>query len=297
MAAGAERGSGAREFLTVRELAELLRVGERKVYDLAAAGEVPCSRVTGKLLFPDRAVRDWIAGASSGPGSGPRPATLLGSHDPLLEWALRQSRCGLATLLDGSLDGLSRFGSGEGIAAGLHLRDAVTAQWNVPAVAEACDGGGAVLVSWAVRRRGLVTRAEDGGAIRGPADLPGRRIVPRQPESGTQALFEQVAREAGLDPGGLALAEPARSEADAVLAVAQGAGDVAFGLEAVAGPYGLRFVPVVEERFDLLVCRRAWFEPPMQRLLEFCRSDAFRRRAAALPGYDVADLGAVRWNA
>ena len=89
----------------------------------------------------------------------------------------------------------------------------------------------------------------------------------------------------------------ARSENDAVLTVAQGAADAAFGLEALARPFGLRFVPILEERFDILVDRRAWFEPPMQRLLAFCATPEFQAQAAGLAGYDVSDLGKVRWNA
>ena len=49
------------EYLTTQQLAELLHIKERKVYDLAAAGEVPCSRVTGKLLFPRRQIEEWMA--------------------------------------------------------------------------------------------------------------------------------------------------------------------------------------------------------------------------------------------
>ena len=54
------------EFLTTRELAELQRIKERKVYELAASGDVPVSRATGKLLFPRQAIDAWIARHSSG---------------------------------------------------------------------------------------------------------------------------------------------------------------------------------------------------------------------------------------
>jgi excisionase family DNA binding protein len=273
----------AREFLTVPELAALLRVKERKVYDLAASGEAPCIRVTGKLLFPERDVRAWIARSASGgaeSGPAPRPAVLLGSHDPLLEWALRQSRCGLATYLDGSLDGLARFRAGEGVAAGLHLRDAGTGAWNLPRVAEEAAACPAALVGWATRRRGLVTRPES-GAPRGLGDLAGLRVVPRQPESGAQTAFEGLLAEAGMDPAALELTAPARSEQDAIQAVAEGAADAAFGLEALAAPFGLRFAPVLEERFDLLVDRRAWFEPtrPPEGRDQAARSSPFRARS------------------
>ena len=284
------------EFLTVRELAELLRIKERKVYDLAASGEVPVARVTGKLLFPVAEVREWIARGSSGGTAAepaPRPPILLGSHDPLLDWAVRASRCGLATLFDGSLDGLARFARGEGAATGLHLFDPESAAWNVPAVRET---QGAVLVHWAVRRRGLVLRPEDAGAVRGLADLAGRRVAPRQPEAGAQALFEHLLAEAGVSADALRYAPAAQSEADAVLAVAEREADAAFGLEACARPYGLSFVPLVEERFDLLIDRRVFFEPPMQRLTAFCRTAEFRDHASARAGYDASTNGEVVWN-
>ncbi len=282
-----------REFLTVRELADLLRVRERKVYDLAAAGEVPCSRVTGKLLFPEAAVREWIAAGTSEAGRR-MPALFLGSHDPLLEWALRQSRSGLAMLFDGSLDGLDRFAAREGVAAGLHVAEGEG--WNVGTV-RGRNVGDAVLLAWAMRRRGLVMRAEATSAPAGLADLAGRRIVPRQPESGSQILFDRLLHEAGLSRSDVDLVEPERSEADAIFTVARGGAEVAFGLEALAHIHGLNFVPVVEERFDILVDRRAWFEPPMQRFVAFCGGAEFRAHASGMPGYDLADMFAVRWNA
>ena len=288
------------EFLTTKELAALLRIKERKVYDLAAGGKIPCTKVTGKLLFPKDEVSAWIEGARSGPIEAPRrelPPVLLGSHDPLLEWALRQSGSGLATFLDGSADGVDRFAQGEGQLAGLHLRDAATAEWNMAAVRERCAHLPCVLLHWATRRRGLVMRPELAGRLDEPGDLRGHRLVPRQPGAGAQQLTEQLLAEAGLDEGAVEMVAPARSETDAALAVQEGLADVALGLECVAVQYRLRFVPLVEERFDLLVDRRSWFEPPLQRLSGFCRSHAFAERARLLAGYDITNLGEVLFNA
>jgi len=52
----------------------------------------------------------------------------------------------------------------------------------------------------------------------------------------------------------------------------------------------------VEERYDLVVDRRAWFDPPMQTLMAFCRSPAFTARAAALSGYDISGQFRVHFN-
>ncbi|SNR52090.1 helix-turn-helix transcriptional regulator [Puniceibacterium sediminis] len=288
------------EFLTVRELAELLRIKERKVYDLAATGAVPCSKVTGKLLFPEAEIRAWIARGSSAPAGQEviaRPQVFLGSHDPLLDWALRQSRCGIATYFDGSLDGLDRFDAIEGMASGLHVFDPEAQSWNLPAVRPRFAAQNVVLLAFATRRRGLILPPGGSARIKGIGDLVGSRIAPRQPESGTHGLFEHLRAKAGLGRDALIYTDTARSEADAVMAVQDGSADVAFGLEALARPYGLDFVPVVDERFDLLVDRKAWFDAPLQQLVAFFRSDTFARHAAGLGGYDISEIGAVRWNA
>lgn len=284
------------KYLTVPELADLLRIKERKVYDLAASGRVPCSRATGRLLFPEAEIRAWIARESTGrPPPDSVPEVFLGSHDPLLDWALAQSRCGLATYFDGSLDGLSRFRAGEGVAAGLHLATP-SGGWNVERVAAECHQENAALMGWAWRSRGLVTR-RDGPGLSGLGDLRGRPVIPRQPESGTDTLFRKMLGEAGVSVSELSWGEVARSEIEAVQGVAEGRGEVTFGLETLAASFGLAFVPIVEERFDLLIDRKSWFDPPMRALLGFCQSEAFAERAAAMTGYDIAPLGQVRWNA
>ncbi|AUH32821.1 helix-turn-helix transcriptional regulator [Paracoccus tegillarcae] len=293
-----ESATATHEFLTVRELAELLRIKERKVYDLAASGQVPCSKATGKLLFPEREVRDWIArsGSRADTAQAARPPIVLGSHDPLLDWSIRQSQSGLATFFDGSTDGLQRFAKGEGIAAGIHIYDAKSASWNVAAATAAARDLNAVLISFARRRRGLVI-AEGLDQPDGLADLAGLRFAPRQAESGTAILFRELATQASLDPATVTMTEMARTEDEAVEAVRRGSADATFGLESVAIGFGLRFVPVIEESFALLVDRKAWFEPAFQSFMAFCRQDSFANRAKTLGGYDISDSGQVIWNA
>ncbi|MEO1537410.1 MAG: helix-turn-helix transcriptional regulator [Pseudomonadota bacterium] len=278
------------EFLTVPELAELLRIKERKVYDLAASGLVPCTRATGKLLFPQTDIRAWIAQSQSGHRK-PRPNVFLGSQDPLLEWALRQSQCGIATFLDGSGDGLERLAGGEGIATGLHIRNPQGDGWNTEAVRGGFTNENVVLLSWAERTRGFVSNS----AVAKLTDLPGCKVAGRQHGSGTHRLFEHMAAEAGVT--NMEMVGPYHSEQDAVLAVVDGHADVAFGLENMATQFGLVFAPLVTETFDLLVDRGAYFDAPFQRFLAFCRSTTFVDHARQMRGYNVSGLGEVRWNA
>lgn len=294
------------DYLTTKELAELLRIKERKVYDLAASGTIPCSRAMGKLLFPRLAVEAWIAENSSGPArdrpagvAAPqpfRPNVFLGSHDPLLEWALREAGAGCATYFDSSLDGLARFANAEGFATGLHLYDAEADDWNASLVEDRFGRQPVVLIEWAWRSRGLVLAPELAGQVHSFADLRGKRIVPRQSSAGSQSLLDDLVAGAAFEAQDIVFIPAVRSETDAALAVLEGKADAAFGLAALARQYRLGFVPLLRERFDILIDRRAYFEPTMQRLLAFARSDGFAARAAELQGYDIRSLGFVRFN-
>ncbi|MEP1770923.1 MAG: helix-turn-helix transcriptional regulator [Anderseniella sp.] len=290
----------ATRYLTTKELADLLRIKERKVYELAASGDVPCSRATGKLLFPRDQVDAWLADNSSGPAGSVatgRPAVLLGSHDPLLEWAMRESRCGLAANFDSSLDGLDRFASLGGIATGLHIPDRSGAGWNIDAVTQKLTGQPVVVVEWARRQRGLIVPPGNPLGITTLSDARSRTLAARQPEAGSQILLAKLLGEAGLAGSDINWTPPTRSEADAALLVQDGDAEASFGLASVAAQFRLEFVPILQERYDLAVDRRAWFDPPMQALVAFCRSAAFTARAATLSGYDVSGQFRVHYNA
>ena len=285
-------------YLTTRELADLIRVKERKVYDLAAAGEVPHSRATGKLLFPRDAVLAWIDRAGDAADEGQeRPAVVLGSHDLLLEWALRESGCGLASLFDGSLDGIERLARKEGVAAGVHVPDSEDDDWNIEAVASQFAFKSVVLIEWAKRHRGFIVPAGNPARITTVADLAGKRLARRQQAAGTHVLLQKLISEAGNNLEAAIVDGPlVRDEREAAQAVFGGEADVAFGLESAAHQSRLDFVPVCTERFDLVVLRREYFEPAFQKLLAFARTEAFANKAAQLGGYDISDLGKVHFN-
>src|SRR3546814_12655937 len=112
------------------------RLKERTVYDLVARKAIPCSRVTGKLIFPRRLIDRWVDAnvhLATGPIAVP-PPILGGSSDPLLEWASRASGSGLAALVEGSTTGISPFSYAQALAVGLHLKDYGRAAYTQEAV-------------------------------------------------------------------------------------------------------------------------------------------------------------------
>lgn len=290
------------EYLTTREVADLIRLKERKVYDLVATGAIPCVRVTGKLLFPRSLVEAWLARHAEYAGGvetlQPRPNICAGSHDPLLDWALREARADLAVSFGGSLAGLERLAKGQAQMAGMHLPEEGASGWNVEHVKRALPGQPVVLIEWARRQQGLIVAPGNPLKLERVADLAGRRVIARQQEAGAFVLLVKLLGEAGLALGDLELAEaPALTEADVAGAVAEGRADAGLGIAAAAQPARLGFVPLVEERYDMAVWRAAYFEAPMQKLLAFARSARFAERARTLAGYDVSGLGTVHYNA
>ncbi|MFL1463690.1 substrate-binding domain-containing protein [Roseococcus sp. DSY-14] len=287
------------DVLTLAEAAAWLRLSERTLYGLARGRQVPGALVGGKWLFPRRALEHWLlARAEDGlPGALALPPPILaGSHDPLLDWAVRQSGCGLALRGGGSLEGLAALAAGEAMAAALHLPDPDTGGFNEGAAREALPGRAVVGITWAWREQGLMVPPGNPLGLAAVADLarPGLRVAGRQNRAGSHLLLLHLLAEAGIRLGAVGfLPEAAMAEDEVAALVAEGRADAGFGIRAAAAARGLGFVPLARERFDLVMPWRSHLGAAVQELLGFARGAAFQARAARLGGYDVAGCGQV----
>lgn len=284
------------EYLTTRELADLLRIGERKAYDLASSGEIPCVRAMGKLLFPRGEIIAWLNASRTGPqvAEPPLPPIIAGSHDPLLDWALRESGSGLATYYDGSFDGLSRLKDRAAQAAALHIHE--DDGFNTRTLRSTLGEAPVVLVEVARRQRGLLL-APGVADISGFEDLRGRRVILRQDTAASQRLFDAQLHAHDLSPEDLSpLPTCARTEEELAIALHDSKAEAGFGLGALAGLYDLGFVATHSERLDLAIWRRSYFDAPMQKLLRFLTSQRFADRAAEFGGYDLSRQGEIHHN-
>ncbi|MBL8587202.1 MAG: helix-turn-helix transcriptional regulator [Methylobacteriaceae bacterium] len=289
-------------YLSTDEAAGYLRIKERKLYELVAAGALPCSKVTGKWLFPRAALDRWIeSGLPPAQGAATAPPILAGSHDPLLEWAARRSGCGLALLAEGSGAGLERLARDEAMIAAIHLHgpDGDDESANPTALAVRADLADAVLIAFARREQGLLVAPGNPLGLDGleAARRAGARFGLRQKGAGAQLLLERLLGLSGVAPGALTAApSPFATGADLAAAIRAGEVDCGVATRAVAQALGLDFVALGWERFDLALRRRAYFEPGPQALFALMRSRDFIRQAERLGGYDVAEAGAVRLN-
>jgi excisionase family DNA binding protein len=289
-----------RQMMTTAEVAAYLRLGERKVYDLVQQGGIPCSRITGKLLFPRSLVDAWVIRHVEGAaGLIAPPPVAAGSEDPLLLWALRESGSELAVLGGGSEDGLRRLVEGRCTLAGLHIVDSATGTYNVAAARAVAGLADLVLIAWAWREQGLLTVPGNPLRLTSLADVAARgaRLVQRQEGAGAQTLLRHLLAAIRLRPEDLPpIGQRASTGAEVATTIADGGADCGLATAAAARRFRLGFVPLHRERFDLAMRRRDYFEPALQKLMALTRRPAFAAKAADLGGYDVGETGAVILN-
>jgi excisionase family DNA binding protein len=290
------------ELLTTDEAAEYLRLSERKLYELVANREVPGSKVTGRWLFPRTALDRWVSAGLIAPAALAQvaaPPIVGGSHDPLLEWCLRESHCGLANLPEGSEEGLRRLTRGEVIAAAIHLHrlDGDDDTANIDAVADTPGLHDAVVLGFLRREQGILVAA---GNPLGLSDIASivtarARIGQRPAGAGAQLLLLALLARAGIAPDDLKPAKPAfPTGPDIAQAIRAGRIDCGIATRSVAKAAGLDFLALTWERFDLVMRQRDYFMKGPQALFGFLRQASFSERAAELGGYDVSEAGAVR---
>ena len=177
--------------------------------------------------------------------------------------------------------------------AGAHLVDPSTGEANLADVRRLAGSEALVLITLARWEAGLVTAPNNPKRIRSAADLGrrGLRLVAREQGSGARRLLERELRNAGLS---LKLAQLARVQAAGHLEVAHavsiGAGDTGVATRDAAIAFGLGFVPLAEERYDLALPLVSLGDPRVQRLLDVMTATPFRRELSFL-GYDVRSCG------
>jgi len=289
------------QLLTTLEAAAYLRLKERKIYELVAEQAIPCTKITGKWLFPKAELDNWLASNLHRP-KGTKPADPMpivgGSHDPLLEWALRESQSGLATLPEGSEAGLARFEQGGIVAAAIHLHGLTDGgDANVESLKDRGGFHDAVLIAFARREQGFVVAAGNPLQLAAIEDVAARkaRVALRPQGAGAQLLLLSLLYRARLSISQIVtVTPPCPTGPDIAQAIRIGRADCGIATRSVASAAALDFVPVVWERFYIAVRQRDYFRPPLHSFFSFLRSGAFAARARELGGYDTADAGAVR---
>ena len=226
----------------------------------------------------------------------------IGSHDPLLDEVadllhLADPSVRMSSSHVGSMGGIMAVKRGETHIAGTHLLDESDGTYNTAFIKKHFPHGGVRLVECVGRTQGLMVAAGNPLGITGITDLtrPGMRYVNRQKGSGTRILIDYLCKQEGIDPAGIYGYDREEFTHTSVAAqIASGTADAGMGIYSAARLYGLDFLPVCMEQYDLLIPDTAWDTPMVRALLGVLKSDAFRERLTALGGYELHEPGRVR---
>jgi len=223
----------------------------------------------------------------------------LGSHDLVLDLAASALRAAdprvtLASSNVGSLGGLVSLRDGLCHIAGSHLLDAATGTYTLPWVERVLGDRQVAVVRLVHREQGLIVAPGNPLALRGIEDLTrrGLRYVNRQRGAGTRVLLDHELGRHGIVPeavGGYAREEHTHLAVAAT--VAAGRADCGLGVLAAARAFGLDFVPVTREPYDLVMAAETVDDPLLGPLWELLRSPAFLARVEALGGYSTQESG------
>lgn len=281
-----------------RQRVQVARVGER-LLARPLSGDAGWLTPADGLVAADQAGRAVDVELLVDAGLPERTVVVLGC-DPSLallgaHLTRRYPSLRLGWVQAGSLAALRGVARGEAHAAGSHLRDPESDEYNLPFVRRELAGRRVRVVTLSVWQQGLIVARGNPRGIAGPSDLarPDLRLVTREPGSGSRAFFDTCLRAAGRSAGEIDAHTPRElaSHLAVAEAVAVGAADVGPGIMAAARAFGLDFLPVEEERYDLVLPAAYLDAPPVQALLETAVSPGYRAEVEALGGYDSALAG------
>lgn len=232
-----------------------------------------------------------------------RALRFSGSHDLLMTWLAKhfpEIAPGFLLQLSftGSLGGLIALAQGKADLAGCHLWDEESNTYNLPYIRRLLPGKRIAAITLANRRFGLILPPGNPKGVCSVADIsrPGLRFINRQPGSGTRVWLDASLRRLGLDGRQISGYDVEVVTHSAIAkAIAENQADAGIGLEGAALSYGLDFVPLDHDRYDLVVSEAMMQTRAISMLVTWLNSPENRKVIEKLGGYDTGSTGRVEW--
>ena len=206
----------SKELMNTKEVARYLDIHEKQVYLLIKAGKIPCTKITGKWIFPVKLIDEWLQNSIA---EGVRKAgkrihsvegSLLasGSNDPVMDILLTTVKkyhpaFTIFSANTGSVNGLKALNAGLTDIAFSHLFDPRTGDYNIPFLKAYCPNHHPVVINLFYRRIGFLVGRTGRKIFNGWENLTDRRIrfVNRQNGSGIRMLLDEELGKRGIAPG------------------------------------------------------------------------------------------------
>jgi len=284
------------ELLTTKEVAKYLKINEKKVYQLIKEGEIPCTRVAGKWLFPKNLIDKWITEGVE----KEKDILIAGSNDPFLNMVINQytKKYFPASLIYyasiGSAKGLIALVQGKALLASTHLFYPETQEYNIPYLSKYLGSEKSVVVNLAYREQGFMVKEGNPLAIKRFEDLKRNeiKIINRNEGSGTRLLLDHHLKQLGINPEEIrGYEDEVNTHLEVGLSVLKGKVNVGIGIHYIADFLGLEFIPIGWERFDLVILKDNFHIKPIRNflaLLDLLNINLFSQKFA---GYDFKDTG------
>ncbi len=295
------------ELLSTKEVAKFLKVNEKMVYTLVAEKGLPATKVTGKWVFPQHLVEQWIEANTINYPSLPKRSSddqsllvITGSNDPLLDRTLALFNNRFADHAAvfgnmGSMGGLRALRQGLCHIASSHLLQEDGEEYNFDFADDELEKAPAI-VNFCRREQGIILGKGNPKKIEMLEDLgrSGIEIVNRPLGTGTRLLFDRELRKAGLSSDTIdGFHKEFPRHLDVGLEVLAGRADAAPGIRIVASLLGIDFLPLRWERFDLLIPKERFFDKNVQLFLGLLHEQSFKDLFASDSGYDLSASGKV----
>lgn len=300
------------EFMSTKEVAKYININEKQIYLLVKSGRIPCTRVTGKWIFPKNAIDDWIQNSVKGGLQKARKkvskmeGALLasGSNDPLLDILLSVIKkdhpdFNIFSANTGSVSGLEAFNAGLTDIAFSHLFDPQSGDYNTPYLKKYCPDQQPVVVNLFYRQIGFLIVRSKSDIFKGWKSLTNKKIrfINRQGGSGVRLLMDDELKNRKISYKNIAgYDNEVYTHFEVGLSLISGEADVGIASAAVAKILDLEFKPIVSERFDMILDKNTFFQPAVQAFIETLQSEKFKNRVKKIGNYDFKDSGRILYS-
>ncbi len=299
--------------LTAEEAAKILKISKYTLYELVKRGEITAQHVGRQLRFDPEAITSYFTGEK--PSKKPTPDTeelntdssenagvrFVGSHDPAVDMLIQFGQhlapeLNISATYSGSIEGLIALYRHKASMAGIHLWDSVTGEYNLPFIHYCLPGEDVSVVNLVQRVQGWIVAPGNPLGISGWNDITraGLRFVNRQKGSGTRLRLDTFLHQAGIQSKNIKGYDIEENTHFGVACrVANNQADASIGVQAMASRFGLDFVPLFEERYDL-VCLKEFAETSEWRqALDILNSAGFHRALNSQEGYNTSLTGKI----
>ena len=245
------------------------------------------AEVNVRLLCPEEKLKNTVV--------------VIGSHDPLLDELgdmlhVADGSVYMSSSHVGSMGGIMAIRRGEAHAAGCHLLDTATGEYNLAFMRKYFPKGGVKLIRCVGRQQGLMVAGGNPLNIQKFSDIAreGIRYVNRQKGSGTRILTDYLCGQDNLDTASIYGYDREELTHTSVAAqIVSGSADAGMGIYSAAKLYDLDFIPICIEEYDLIVPDHAWDTPQVQQMIATMKSEEFKNKILSLGGYTLENPGEI----